>query len=103
MPIPALSIQPLEVIETSVNNAGVSDVRDESDREGLRVVVEVKRGFSPELVLNGLYTHTDLQSKYSCNLVALVNQKPHTLALKDFLVHFLDFRFEQWRELGGSY
>ncbi|KAK9814470.1 hypothetical protein WJX72_006459 [[Myrmecia] bisecta] len=71
---------------------GVSDVRDESDRDGMRVVVEVKRGAAPEMVLNNLYKHTALQSRFSCNLVALVNGTPLSLNLKDFLVHFLDFR-----------
>lgn len=64
---------------------GVTDVRDESDREGVRMVVEVKRGFSPEVVLNQLYKHTKLQMRFSCNMVALVNGLPQTLQLKDFL------------------
>ena len=72
--------------------AGVSDVRDESDRDGMRVVVEIKRGFNAEVALNNLYKQTELQKRFSCNLVALVGNTPKTLCLKDFLVHFLDFR-----------
>jgi len=72
--------------------AGVADVRDESDREGMRMVVEVKRGSNPEVVLNSLYQHTQLQKRFSCNMVALVGSAPRTLGLKDFLSLFLDFR-----------
>ena len=71
---------------------GISDVRDESDREGMRVVVELKRGTNAEVVLNNLYKHTQLQKRFSCNLVALVAGTPRTLSLKDFLSHFLEFR-----------
>ena len=74
--------------------AGISDVRDESDRDGMRVVIEVKRGFNAELVLNNLYKHTSLQKQFNCNLVALVGGTPKTLSLKEILVHFLDFRCE---------
>jgi len=70
----------------------VADVRDESDRDGMRMVVEVKRGFSPEVVLNSLYQHTQLQKRFSCNMVALDGSKPRTLGLKDLLCLFLDFR-----------
>ncbi|KAK9917213.1 hypothetical protein WJX75_001927 [Coccomyxa subellipsoidea] len=71
---------------------GISDVRDESDRDGMRVVVEVKRGSSPEVVLNNLYKQTTLQSNFSVNSVALVSGTPQTLNLKEFLTHFLEFR-----------
>ena len=67
-------------------------MQDESDRDGMRVVVEVKRGFEAEVVLNGLFHSTRLRSQFSCNLVALVNGSPRTLALKQFLSHFLAFR-----------
>ena len=70
----------------------MTDVRDESDRDGMRVVVEMKRGTDPVTVLNGLYHNTRLRSRFACNFVALVNGTPLTLALKDFLSHFLDFR-----------
>lgn len=71
---------------------GISDVRDESDREGMRVVIEPKRGNSPDVILNALYQHTALQSRFSANVVAIVNGQPETLSLKQCLQHFLDFR-----------
>ncbi|KAK9837232.1 hypothetical protein WJX81_000248 [Elliptochloris bilobata] len=73
---------------------GISDVRDESDRDGMRVVVEVKRGSSASVVLNSLYKQTALQGRFPCNMVALVGGTPQTLTLKQFLQHFLDFRCE---------
>ncbi|PRW61571.1 DNA gyrase subunit A [Chlorella sorokiniana] len=74
--------------------SGVSDVRDESDRDGTRVVVELKRGGNAELVLNQLVKHTAVSTRFSANMVALVGAQPRTLNLKDFLQHFLDFRCE---------
>ena len=78
-----------------VNNGditGVSDVRDESDRDGMRVVVELRRGANAEVVVNNLYKQTSLQTTFPCNMVALVDKTPQTLNLKQFLEHFLDFR-----------
>ncbi|CAI5467216.1 unnamed protein product [Closterium sp. Yama58-4] len=63
---------------------GVSDIRDESDRGGMRVVVEVKRGATPMAVLASLYKHTQLQSRFNCNLVGLVNGEPKEMTLRDF-------------------
>lgn len=71
---------------------GITDVRDESDRTGVRLVVEVKRGFSVQLVLNQLYKSTRLQLRFSTNMVALVGGVPKTLTFKECLQHFLDFR-----------
>ncbi|CAI7732879.1 unnamed protein product, partial [Closterium sp. NIES-53] len=71
---------------------GVSDIRDESDRGGMRVVVEVKRGATPMAVLASLYKHTQLQSRFNCNLVGLVNGEPKEMTLRDFFQVFLDFR-----------
>ena len=71
---------------------GVSDVRDESDRAGMRVVVEVRRGATPKVVLNALFRHTSLQARFSVNLVALVKGTPRTLPLRDCLAHFIEFR-----------
>ena len=74
---------------------GISDIRDESDRSGLRVVIEIKqRGPTPELVMNQLQKHTAIQSRFSCNMIALVDGLPKTLTLKDFLREFLKFREE---------
>jgi DNA gyrase subunit A len=74
---------------------GISDIRDESDRSGLRVVIEIKqRGPTPELVMNQLQKHTAIQTRFSCNMIALVDGLPRTLTLKDFLKEFLSFREE---------
>ncbi|KAG2483101.1 hypothetical protein HYH03_017995 [Edaphochlamys debaryana] len=73
---------------------GVAEVRDESDREGLRVVVDVKRGASPEAVLDQLYRLSKLQVSIHINSVALVGGRPRLLGLRDILQHFLDFRCE---------
>jgi DNA gyrase subunit A len=73
---------------------GISDVRDESDRNGIRVVYELKRDAIPNVVLNNLFKHTALQSSFSINNVALVAGRPMTLNLKDLIVHFVDHRHE---------
>ncbi|MEK7284874.1 MAG: DNA gyrase subunit A, partial [Chloroflexota bacterium] len=72
--------------------AGISDIRDESDRDGMRIVIEVKRDDDPHRVLNGLYKHTAMQSAFNFNMVALVDQQPKTLSLKDILQHHIDYR-----------
>ena len=73
---------------------GASEVRDESDREGLRMVVELHRGAQPEYVLNNLYKHTPLRSPFFINMLALVDGQPQVLGLKGLLQHFIDFRRE---------
>lgn len=72
----------------------ISDLRDESDKDGIRVVIELKRDVNPEIVLNNLYKYTNLQSTYSIQILALVEGVPKTITLKQALKHFLDFRFE---------
>jgi len=72
--------------------AGISDIRDESDREGMRVAIEVKRDDSAERVLNNLYKHTTMQSAFNLNMLALVDSSPKTLSLKDVLQHYIDYR-----------
>ncbi|MDZ7372985.1 MAG: DNA gyrase subunit A [candidate division KSB1 bacterium] len=73
---------------------GISDLRDESDREGMRIVVELKRDAQPEVVLNQLYKHTPLQTTFGVIMLALVDGQPRVLNLKQILQHFLDFRHE---------
>ena len=73
---------------------GISEVRDESDRKGMRVVIELKRGTQPEVVLNNLYKHTALRSSFSVNMLALVHGSPRTLSLKDALKLYIEFREE---------
>lgn len=72
---------------------GISDLRDESDRRGLRVVVELKRDASPKKVLNNLFKHTSLQTSFPVNMVALVNGTPQTLNLKIILEEYLKHRY----------
>ncbi|MEG4455517.1 DNA topoisomerase (ATP-hydrolyzing) subunit A [Microcoleus sp. N9_A1] len=71
---------------------GISDLRDESDRDGIRVVIELKREFTPEAVLARLYQQTDLQTNFGAILLAIVNGQPRQLTLRQLLQEFLDFR-----------
>lgn len=73
---------------------GISDLRDESDRDGMRIVVDVKRDEIPEVILNSLYKYTQLQSSFSVNLLAIVNQQPKQFNLIDYLNYFLGHRKE---------
>jgi DNA gyrase subunit A len=73
---------------------GISDIRDESDKSGMRVVIELKRGEVPEVVLNNLYKQTQLQDTFGMNMVALVNGQPKLLNLKQMLESFLSHRRE---------
>ncbi|MEE2664762.1 MAG: DNA gyrase subunit A [Myxococcota bacterium] len=73
---------------------GVTDLRDESNRQGMRIVVELRKDAADEVVLNQLYKLTPLQSTFGVNLLALVNGRPEVLSIKQCLRHFLDFRRE---------
>ncbi|OIO68479.1 MAG: DNA gyrase subunit A [Zetaproteobacteria bacterium CG12_big_fil_rev_8_21_14_0_65_55_1124] len=71
---------------------GISDLRDESDRDGLRIAIELKRNEIPEVVLNNLYKHTQLQCNFSCNMLALVDGRPRLCGVREFLDYFIDHR-----------
>jgi DNA gyrase subunit A len=73
---------------------GISDIRDESDRTGMRIVIELKRDAYPRVVLNNLYKQTAIQSNFGANMLALVENEPILLSLSKFLRVFLDFRLE---------
>ena len=73
---------------------GISDIRDESDRDGIRIVFELKRGEQPEVILNQLYKHTDLQTSFDMILLAVVNGQPKELGLIEALKLFIDHRVE---------
>ena len=73
---------------------GISDIRDESDRRGMRVVYELKRDAIPNVVLNKLFKYTALQTSFSINNIALVNGRPEMLNIKDMVHHFVDHRHE---------
>ncbi len=73
---------------------GISDLRDESDRDGMRIVIELKRDATPEVVLNHLYRFTQLQTQFSVNMLALDSGRPRLMGLKDALAIFIAFREE---------
>jgi DNA gyrase subunit A len=73
---------------------GISDLRDESDRDGMRIVIELKRGEIPQVIINKLYKFTDMQTSFGVNMVALVDGQPVLLDLRLALTHFLDHRRE---------
>ena len=68
---------------------GITDLRDESDREGMRVVIELRHDANPNIVLNNLYKHTQLQDTFGITMLALVNNQPKVMNLKEMLVHYL--------------
>jgi len=87
----------IEKIADLVNDKridGISDIRDESDRTGMRVVIELKRDAYPRVVLNNLYKQTAVQANFGANMLALVNSEPQLLTIRQFLLVFLDFRVE---------
>src|SRR3546814_1355368 len=71
---------------------GVSDLRDESDRDGVRVVIELKRDANPDVVLNQLYRYTPLQTSFGVNMLALNGGRPELMNLKQIIEAFLEFR-----------
>jgi DNA gyrase subunit A len=72
----------------------ISDIRDESDRDGMRIVIELKRDGVPLVVLNNLFKHTQMQTTFGCNMLALVDGRPRVLELREMLQHFISFRNE---------
>ncbi len=73
---------------------GISNIRDESDRDGMRIVIEIKRDGNPEVVLNNLYKHTQMQVTFGAIMLALVEGRPKVLSLREMMRHFLDFRHD---------
>jgi len=87
----------LETISNHVKSKkinGISELRDESDRDGMRIVIEIKRDEIPEFILNNLYKFTQLQTTFSINLLAIANNQPIQFNLKDYFIHFLGHRKE---------
>jgi DNA gyrase subunit A len=72
---------------------GISEIRDESDRQGMRVVIDLRREAQPQMVLNNLFKHTAMESAFFVNMLALVDGQPKVLSLKEAIQHFIDFRF----------
>jgi len=73
---------------------GISELRDESDRQGMRIVIELRRETKPQQVLNNLYKHTSMQSAFFVNMLALVDGQPRVISLKEALQYYIDFRYE---------
>ena len=87
----------LEQIANLVNDKkieGIADLRDESDRDGMRIVIEPKRDAVPQIVINALYKHTSLQETFGVNMLAIIDSRPKLLNLKEILEAFLDHRRE---------
>src|SRR5476649_1842207 len=72
----------------------ISDIRDESDRDGMRIVIELKRGAEPQIILNQLFKHTSMQEGFSMIFLAVVNQQPKEMGLVQALQHFIDHRVD---------
>ncbi|MDQ2817877.1 MAG: DNA gyrase subunit A [Candidatus Eremiobacteraeota bacterium] len=85
-------IEHIAQIVTERKTTGIADLRDESDRKGMRIVIELKRDAQAQLVLNVLYKHTSLQTSFGVNNVALVDGQPRTLTLREMLVLYIDHR-----------
>ncbi len=87
-------IESIARLVTSKKIEGITDLRDESDKDGIRIVVELKRDTQPEIILNQLYKHTNLETTFGVIFLALVNRRPVILNLKEFLAHHIRFRKE---------
>ncbi len=90
----AMMIEKTAALVNEKKIEGITDIRDESDRDGYRVVYDLKKDAIPNIVLNNLFKYTQLQSSFGVNNVALVKGRPQTLNLKDLIVHFVDHRHE---------
>jgi DNA gyrase subunit A len=85
-------VQKVAILVKDKKIEGISDLRDESDRQGMRIVIELKKEAQPEQVLNNLYKHTALQSMFFVNMLALVDGQPRVISLKEALQHYVEFR-----------
>jgi len=76
------------------DDRGIADLRDESDRDGVRVVIELKRGEMPDVVLNNLFKHTQLQTTFGVIMLAIVGGRPRVLPMVDLIDYFIEFRLD---------
>jgi len=90
----AALVEKIADLVSSKKITGISELRDESDRQGMRVVIQLKREAQPQQLLNSLYKYTALQSTFAANMLALVDGQPKVLSLREALQHFIDFRRE---------
>src|SRR5690606_10539182 len=90
----ATLIENMAILVTDGKIDGIRDIRDESDRTGMRIIIELKRDAQPQKILNNLYKYTDLQRTFHLNMIALVDGiQPQVLTLKEVLEHYLDHKF----------
>ena len=87
-------IEKIAILVRSGKLTDISNLRDESDRDGMRIVIELKRDSQPPVVLNQLFKHTQMQNTFGVIMLALVKGRPHTLDLKQMMQHFIDHRME---------
>ncbi|MDX8409303.1 MAG: DNA gyrase subunit A [Mariprofundales bacterium] len=85
-------VESISVLVREKKLTGISDMRDESDRDGMRIVIELKRDEIPEVVLNNLYKQTQMQCNFSCNYLALLDGQPKLCGVRELLLHFVDHR-----------
>ena len=90
----AMLVQTIAELVKEKKIEGISDIRDESDRQGVRVVIEVKKEFQADVVLNQLYKYTQLQTSFGMNMLAINNGRPMMMNLKDIIAAFVKFREE---------
>ena len=90
----AALVEKIASLVSSKKIIGISELRDESDRQGMRVVIQLKREAQPQKLLNNLYKYTQLQTTFAANILALVDGQPRVLSLKEALRYFIDFRRE---------
>ena len=90
----AALVEKIASLVSSKKITGISELRDESDRQGMRVVIQLKREAQPQKLLNNLYKYTQLQTTFAANILALVDGQPRVLSLKEALQYFIDFRRE---------
>ncbi len=90
----AALVERIAVLGADKKIPGISEIRDESDRQGMRVVIDLRREAQPQMVLNNLFKHTAMESAFFVNMLALVDGQPKVLSLKEAIQHFIDFRFD---------
>ena len=73
---------------------GIVDLRDESNRKGMRIVIELRKDVNPHVMLNNLYKYTQLQSSFSINMISLVDREPKSLGLKEMIMHYVNHQME---------
>lgn len=87
-------IEKIALLVTEKTITGISDIRDESDKDGMRIVIELKKGEISDIIINQLYKYTDMQTTFGCNMLALDKGMPKTMSIKQFITIWIDHRIE---------